>query len=102
MTDKQHQPSPPEAAAIRKSFEDNGYYLARGVYSPVEVGELESDFDRIVEQLNASGEEINARWGGELMAKLDAQETVVLHTHQVQMFSSRWLRAFMQERFLDV
>ena len=33
---------------MRTFFEDNGYYLAKGVFSPGEVGRLEDEFDRIV------------------------------------------------------
>ena len=49
------------------------------------------EFDRIVEQLQASREQINARWQGESMDRLSAEATVVLHTHNVQRYSARWL-----------
>lgn len=87
---------------IKAFFEENGYYVARGVYSPAEVAELEEDFDRIVAQLHGSGENINARWGGEEMKRLDGGESFIVHTHNVQCFSERWMRAFQQERFLNV
>lgn len=87
--------------SIRKFFEENGYYIAKGVYSPAEVAELERDFDRIIDQLVASKEHINARWGGQEMERIGAG-TVVLHTHNVQQFSAAWLRALMNDRFLDV
>jgi ectoine hydroxylase-related dioxygenase (phytanoyl-CoA dioxygenase family) len=87
-------------AAIQESFTENGYYLARGVYSPEELREMERDFDRIVEQLVASGEQINARWGGPEMERIGGPGTEVLHTHNVQQFSAVWLRAFLQPRFL--
>lgn len=31
----------------------------------MEIGALEEDFDHLVAQLNASGEDVNARWQGE-------------------------------------
>lgn len=86
---------------ISEFFNKNGYYVARGVYSPAEIHELETDFDRIVAQLSRSGEDINARWGGEAMDKLGAQNSVVFHTHNVQIYSAAWMRAFMQKRFLE-
>jgi len=86
---------------ITKSFQENGYYLARNVYSPAEVAELERDFDRIVGQLQGSGEGVNARWGGAAIDKIDKGTTVV-HTHNVQIYSAAWLRAFLQPRFLEV
>ena len=87
-------------AAIARSFEEDGYYLARGVYSPEEVARLEAAFDRIVAQLLASGEPTNARWGGAEVAKLGASDTVVLHTHNVQQYSAEWLRAFLHPGYL--
>lgn len=90
--------SPSEIAAF---FQENGYYHAKGVYSPVEIRELETDFDRIVQQLKSSGENINATWGGEQMKKIAASDAVIFHTHNVQIYSAAWLRAFFQARFIE-
>ena len=94
--------TPSTAESIRQEFFEKGYYLAKGVFSPEEVRALETDFDRIVDQLMASGEETNARWGGAAMEKMDVAETVVTHTHNVQKFSAVWAKALFQEKFLDV
>lgn len=88
--------------SIRQFYDTNGYYLAKGVFSPKEVANLEREFDRIVDQLNRNGEEANARWGGEQMDKIGAGKTVVLHTHNVQTYSALWLQALQHEGFLDV
>ena len=90
------------AADIRNEFFERGYYLAKGVFSPEEVAALETDFDRIVAQLLASGEETNARWGGPEMDRLDVKDTIVIHTHNVQKFSAAWSKALFHERFLEV
>jgi ectoine hydroxylase-related dioxygenase (phytanoyl-CoA dioxygenase family) len=89
-------------AEITKFFQENGYYHARGVYSTAEIRELENDFDRIVQQLTVSGEEIEARWTGAAMDKIAPKNSAVVHTHNVQVYSSVWLRAFLQPRFLEV
>ncbi|MEJ5169989.1 MAG: phytanoyl-CoA dioxygenase family protein [Fimbriimonadales bacterium] len=86
---------------VGREFAEQGYYVARGVYSPEEVRELEEDFDRIVSQLLASGENVNARWGGPEMERLGAQSTTVVHTHNVQRYSARWLRALLAPRLLE-
>ncbi|NKB68609.1 MAG: phytanoyl-CoA dioxygenase family protein [Candidatus Latescibacteria bacterium] len=86
---------------IGAHFVEQGYYLARGVFSSEEVAGLETDFDRIVEQISASGESINGRWGGEANQRLGAEGTVVLHTHNVQHYSAAWLQALMHKGFLD-
>jgi len=87
---------------IRSFYEQNGYYVARGVFSPDEIRALETDFDRIVARLTSGHEDVNARWQGPEMEKLGAAETVVLHTHNVQQFSAAWLRAMLHKGFLDV
>jgi ectoine hydroxylase-related dioxygenase (phytanoyl-CoA dioxygenase family) len=87
---------------IRDFFNENGYYHARGVFSPDEVAAMEEDFDRIVQQLQGGDEDYNARWGGEEMKRLDGGASEIVHTHNVQAFSARWTHAFMQEKFLDI
>jgi ectoine hydroxylase-related dioxygenase (phytanoyl-CoA dioxygenase family) len=91
-----------DAAGIRAFWEENGYYVARGVFSPEEVAGLEGDFDRIIGQLIRSGEDVNARWGGAATDKIDGGDSVILHTHNVQTFSAIWLRALIHPQFLAV
>jgi phytanoyl-CoA hydroxylase len=90
-----------DLADASESFRQNGYYIARSVFSPSEIQELEADFDWIVAQLNQTGEELNARWGGPEMQTLNAGKSVVLHTHNVQQFSATWAKALYHEGFLD-
>ena len=51
---------------IGKFFHENGYYFAKGIYSAEEIQAMESDFDRVVDQLLKSDENVNARWGGQI------------------------------------
>ncbi|RYG37446.1 phytanoyl-CoA dioxygenase family protein, partial [bacterium] len=85
----------------RAHYDEHGYYIAKGVFNPEEVAELERDFDRIVNQLLDTGENLNARWGGKEMDRLGVANTVVLHTHNVQQYSAAWMRAFMHAKFLE-
>jgi ectoine hydroxylase-related dioxygenase (phytanoyl-CoA dioxygenase family) len=87
---------------VQTFFAENGYYLAKGVFNPEELAELERDFDRLVGQLVGSQEHINATWSGPEMERLGAAGTQVLHTHNVQQFSAAWTRALLNERFLEV
>ena len=43
-------------------FDRDGFALAKGVFDGDMLTAMTEDFDRIVEQLEASGEDINARW----------------------------------------
>lgn len=88
------------AAEARAFFQENGYYVDKGVFSGSSLASLESEYDRIVAQLSASDEELNARWSGPEMDK-HGTGTVVLHTHNVQRFSSVWAKALFDQRFLD-
>ncbi len=88
--------------SVQDFFNENGYYVARGVFNSTELAKLDRDFDRIVAQLQGGGENINARWGGTEMEKLGAQQTVVVHTHNVQQYSAVWMRALLHSGFLDV
>lgn len=84
----------------KEFFDENGYFVAEGVFDAQEVAELEADFDRIVHQISSTGEDINARWSGPEMERLGATQTFIAHTHNVQQFSAAWLRAFLNPKFL--
>jgi phytanoyl-CoA hydroxylase len=81
-------------------YQRDGFYLARSVFDERALRELEEDFDRMVEQLRRSGEDVNARWQGAHVDRLDGGESTVIHTHNVHRYSGRWLRAFLDRRFL--
>lgn len=82
-------------------MERDGFYVARGAFSLGEVRELEGDFDRIVDQMSASGEHNNATWTGPEMQRIATKNAVVLHTHNVQQYSALWMRALMSDGFLN-
>lgn len=85
---------------VGRQFAKDGYYLAKAIYSPAETNELERDFDHIVDQILASGEEVNARWSGPEMERVATKRMVVLHTHNVQQYSAVWAKALFHPKFL--
>ena len=89
-------------SSIQSLFSENGYYLAKGVYDSSQLPGMQDDFDRIVQQLLASKENINARWGSQLTRELEDTDSVVYHTHNVQCYSAIWLQALLNPDFLDV
>ena len=92
---------PPVAdTEIGRRFAQDGYYLAKGVFSKEEIAELEADFDRIVAQISGTGENVNAAWGGPEVDRMGEAGKVVIHTHNVQQYSAAWLRAFVHPKFL--
>lgn len=89
-------------SAIKAFFDEHGYYHARGVFDASRLQALTRDFDRIVAQLNASGEAIDATWDGTETAKLGRASDKILHTHNVHRYSRLWLDALLDEQFLNV
>lgn len=88
-------------SSLRQDFETNGFALAKSVFTGRQLADMERDFDRIVEQLSASGEDVIATWKGPEMDRLGAKDAVVVHTHNVQQYSAVWLGAMTSTAFLD-
>ena len=65
------------------NFNSKGYTHIEQVFKPDFISELRIEFDRIVDQLKASDENINARWGSKLTQNIEDDESVVNHTHNV-------------------
>ena len=94
---------PETPADMRAFYEENGYVIARQAIVPATVRNLTTDFDRVVQQLESTGENANARWDYSTTDELDtARDTVIIHTHQIQKYSSVWARFCFDERFLDL
>ena len=87
---------------IAEHFAEHGFFHAKGVFSSAEISGLEGEFDRIVGQLTASGEKIDATWDSSEVGKLARADDVILHTHNVQKYSRLWLDALLSTAFLDV
>jgi len=87
---------------VLSTFNEQGYYLARGLFSKHAVSYLEKEFDKIVNQMNASNENINARWGSELTKTIEDPKSMVLHTHNVQSYSQKMLNMVQNKNLLDV
>ena len=90
------------SSEIKSFFKENGYYFAKSVFSAGEIHLMEKDFDQALVQLLSTENDLNARWGGELMEQLDEGDSVLYHTHNIQSFSAVWLSAFMKPKFLDI
>lgn len=87
---------------IKEFFQEHGYYHAKGVFGPSDLAPLATDFDRIVTQLLASEDDVDATWDGGEAAKLARAGDRIFHTHNVQKYSRHWLNAFLNDRFLNV
>ncbi len=86
---------------VQSAFREKGYYLAKQVFNANELAELEKDFDRIVHQLNNTGEQTDATWTGAGIDSIKRKDDVIFHTHNVQQYSRIWLNAMLHEKLLS-
>ena len=82
-------------------FKEKDFCVKNSVFTADALYALSSDFDRIVFQLQESGEYINARWGSELTKDIEQSETQVIHTHNVQSYSAEMMAMIQSKIFLD-
>ena len=82
-------------------FKEKGFCVKNSVFTPEVLHTLSSEFDRIVSQLQESGENINARWGSELTKDIEQSETQVIHTHNVQSYSAEMMTMIQRKILLD-
>ena len=82
-------------------FKEKGFCVKNSVFTTDALYTLSSEFDRIVSQLQESGEYINARWGSELTKDIEQSETQVIHTHNVQSYSAEMMAMIQSKILLD-
>ena len=87
---------------LPSQFSENGYFLAKNIFGKNEMLTYEKSFDRIIDQIIESGENINAKWGSKLTKKYKSSEETVLHTHNVQSYSHQMLKMIQNKKLLDV
>ena len=84
-----------------EDFEKNGFIIKKGLFSLKDTKLYVREFDKIVNQLKNSKENINARWGSTLTSNIEYQDSMVIHTHNVQNYSSVMLQMILHKIFLD-
>ena len=82
-------------------FKEKGFCVRNSVFTADALYALSSEFERIVSQLQESGEYINARWGSELTKDIEQSDTQVIHTHNVQSFSAEMMAMIQNKKLLD-
>jgi len=83
-------------------FDKSGFYIARRVFNKDKCFILEKEFDKIIDQIKKSGENINAQWSSKLTRETNPTGSSVLHTHNVQSFSHEMLKMVQDKRLLDI
>ena len=83
-------------------FYKKGYALEKDIFSIGEIDDLENEFDQIVTQLKESGENINAFWGSDLTRHIEESDSEVIHTHNIQSYSSIMLNMVQNNTLLNL
>ena len=86
----------------RLQFDQLGYSLCKKVFNQKESNLFENEFDKIITQIKKGNENPNARWGSPLTKKLEKNNSVVIHTHNVQSYSSKMLKMIQNKKLLNI
>lgn len=96
------QSSSSATSELAAHYAEHGYAIARGVVAGEALSELTRDFNRVVAQICAPGDRVNARWTSNVNDELDPErKTVVVHTHQIHEYAATWARFCFHPGFLD-
>jgi ectoine hydroxylase-related dioxygenase (phytanoyl-CoA dioxygenase family) len=80
-----------------QQYRDDGYVVARGIFTTAELDELEQELDGMVDRRRQQKVSLDATWGGDW--KKDMPKTEILHTPDVQVYSAAWARVLTHDRF---
>ena len=83
------------------NFKKYGFSLSKNIFSNQLINKFEDDFDQIVDSLIDSDEDVNARWDSPLNNSLNQKNSMVIHTHNVQSYSSLMLHMLQHDAFLN-
>ena len=83
-------------------FKNNGYYIEKGLFNKSEITVLDKEFNKIISQLEKSGENINANWRSDLTKDIDPKNSKIIHTHNVQSYSSIMLSMVQNKKLLKI
>ena len=86
---------------MSEDFNKNGFIFKKNLFKPKDAYVYLKEFDKIVSQLKKSNENINARWGSELTSAIEPNDSLVIHTHNIQNYSSCMLEMIQNNEFLD-
>ena len=89
-------------AEFVNQFIENGFLIKKNMFSENEISVYLNEFDRIVKQLKKSGENINAHWGSPVTKQIEPKNAKVIHTHNVQSFSSAMLSMIQNKKLLNI
>jgi phytanoyl-CoA hydroxylase len=85
-------------AEQKQFYDDNGYVLARGVFTPEEAELLRAEAHGLADRLGKI-RNINAAWAS---VRDSDPKKVILHCHDVQFYSAAFSRVIVDPRFTSI
>jgi phytanoyl-CoA hydroxylase len=81
-------------------YHDNGYLLVKGLLTKEEAACYRRECHGLAERLSRH-QSMDATWGSARQAVAGAEQTVVLHCHNVQFYAAAFSRLIVDPRFTD-
>ena len=85
----------------RGFYEENGYVLARGVFTRAEAADLRAEAHALAARLQDAARSIDATWAS-VRTTDPAKRTVILHCHDVQFHAAAFARMIVDPRLTAV
>lgn len=83
------------------TYQEQGYLIVKGLLTRAEAESLRAEGHALIERLSAH-RNVDATWGSARQAVQQAQETKLLHCHDVQFHSAVFSRLIVDERLTGV
>ncbi len=85
----------------RAFYQENGYILVKGLLTPDEAAFYRRECHELAERQSARHNQ-DATWGSARAAVAEAQQTKILHCHDVQFYSAAFTRLLVNDRLTSV
>jgi ectoine hydroxylase-related dioxygenase (phytanoyl-CoA dioxygenase family) len=82
-------------------YHEHGYLLVEGLLTPSEAAALRQEAHALIERL-AARRNVEATWGSARQATPQAQDTKLLHCHNVEFYAASFSRLIVDERLTSV
>ena len=82
-------------------YKENGYLLVEGVFTKEEAAAYRAESHALAERLSLH-KNMDATWASARQAVTGAEQTVILHCHNVQFYSAAFSRLMTDPRLTDV
>ncbi len=87
--------------SLIQQFREEGYCVARGLFSPDEAKAYWAASHALIERLSAT-RHLDATWGSARAAVAEAAKTQIYHCHDVQFYDAAFARLIVDPKFTEI